>query len=118
MKRRAFVQLLAALAGLPFLAKATSSVRSEEVSKQLLYQSRIPVGTVSAYCGDKVPEGWLACDGSMINRSAYPELFKLLPCTPYNLDYRARLPFEIRDPGHSHGPVAPCVPGYIIKARP
>ncbi|MEN0045500.1 MAG: tail fiber protein [Bacteroidota bacterium] len=35
----------------------------------------MPVGTVLSYAGASVPDGWLLCDGSEVNRDLYPDLF-------------------------------------------
>jgi hypothetical protein len=32
-----------------------------------------PVGTVAAFAGEQMPEGWLPCDGRMLKRNAYTE---------------------------------------------
>ena len=34
-----------------------------------------PVGTVISYMGTTIPDGWLLCDGSQINRTTYAGLF-------------------------------------------
>jgi microcystin-dependent protein len=34
-----------------------------------------PPGSIIAYGGDEVPEGWLLCDGSEVSREAHPDLF-------------------------------------------
>ncbi len=38
----------------------------------------VPVGTVVAFMGQTVPDGWLLCDGSEISRGTYTELFAQL----------------------------------------
>lgn len=35
----------------------------------------IPVGTIAMFGAEKDPEGWLRCDGRLVQRSAYPKLF-------------------------------------------
>ena len=35
----------------------------------------IPVGTIAMFGADRDPEGWLRCDGRLVQRSAYPKLF-------------------------------------------
>ena len=35
----------------------------------------MPVGTIIAFGGETVPKGWIKCDGSIIKRADYPELF-------------------------------------------
>jgi microcystin-dependent protein len=37
--------------------------------------SVIPPGSVIAYAGPTPPAGWLLCDGSLVDRAAFPELF-------------------------------------------
>ena len=37
--------------------------------------SSAPVGTISQFAGNTIPEGWLACDGSAISRTTYASLF-------------------------------------------
>lgn len=34
-----------------------------------------PAGFVAPFAGRSIPDGWLACDGSAVSRSEYPELF-------------------------------------------
>lgn len=41
----------------------------------------VPVGTVIAWPGgaaDSIPDGWLVCDGRILRRSEYPELFAVI----------------------------------------
>jgi len=38
-------------------------------------ESGVPAGTISAFAGTSVPDGWLLCDGSEISRTTYPDLF-------------------------------------------
>lgn len=35
----------------------------------------VPAGAVQAFAMSTVPTGWLACDGALVSRSAYPALF-------------------------------------------
>jgi microcystin-dependent protein len=50
------------------------------VSLPLLAQAGVPSGTVVAYAGkpDRVPAGWLLCDGRAVGRHAYPKLFAVI----------------------------------------
>ncbi len=57
----------------------------------------VPPGTVIAYAGSTIPEGYLLCDGSSISRATYSNLFKAIGIiygvgdgsTTFNLpDYR------------------------------
>ena len=36
------------------------------------------VGQIMAYTGENIPEDWLPCDGRMLRRRTYPELYKVL----------------------------------------
>ncbi|HEX6751434.1 MAG TPA: phage tail protein [Longimicrobium sp.] len=38
----------------------------------------VPVGTVMAYTGEGVPDGWLLCDGRALHRDDWPELFRAI----------------------------------------
>ena len=40
-----------------------------------------PAGTVVAFAGSTIPAGWLLCDGSMVNKSDYPDLFNAIETT-------------------------------------
>lgn len=73
----------------------------------------IPTGTIVAFGGntDRVPAGWLPCDGRSVTRAMFPELFDALGTahggngTNFNLpDYRGRFlrgvdGMAARDPG-------------------
>lgn len=37
-----------------------------------------PAGEIMLFAGDNVPDGWLPCNGALVNRSAYPELFEAI----------------------------------------
>ena len=37
--------------------------------------SGIAVGTITAYAGSTIPQGWLLCDGSAVSRTTYVDLF-------------------------------------------
>lgn len=41
----------------------------------------VPVGTVVAFMGQTVPEGWLLCDGREVSRTDYPTLFSTIGIT-------------------------------------
>jgi len=38
----------------------------------------IPVGTIEAFAGSTIPDGWLLCDGSAISRTTYSDLFAVI----------------------------------------
>jgi hypothetical protein len=115
MKRRSFVQLLLALAGVPFLPKAAS--------KATVSEPAIPVGAVLLKSGP-LPNGWLPCDGRLISRLEHQPLFSVLDTAYGKGDGRTTFALPdlntshihgIRDPGHRHGTELFC--DYIIKAK-
>ena len=53
---------------------ATSGVKSLDDILDIV----IPVGTVIAFAGTTVPNGWLLCDGSAVDRTAYSRLFSAI----------------------------------------
>jgi Phage Tail Collar Domain len=75
MKRRNFLQLMAALAGVGFLPKAASKVAPPP-------PPAIPIGTIQHFIGNNLPVGWLPCDGRQISPNHYPEFFKAIGGTP------------------------------------
>ena len=38
----------------------------------------LPIGAILPFSGDIIPNGWLLCDGSVIEQEDYPELFEVL----------------------------------------
>ncbi len=40
-----------------------------------------PIGTIQAFAFDRVPEGWLPCDGRLLSKKIYPDLFKAIGTT-------------------------------------
>lgn len=73
--------------------------RTSAVLQQILVGSVIPPGTIAPFGGGTIPEGWLLCDGSAINRTTYSNLFAALGIahgqgdnsTTFNLpDYRGQ----------------------------
>lgn len=51
----------------------------EEIQK--LKEELCPVGTIQAFAFEKIPEGWLFCDGSKKEITEFPELFKMIGTT-------------------------------------
>ena len=41
----------------------------------------IPVGTIAMFGADRDPEGWLRCDGRLLDRNAYAKLFSVIGTT-------------------------------------
>lgn len=39
-------------------------------------QQSVPVGSLVAYCGPNVPDGWLLADGSEVSRTTYSDLWQ------------------------------------------
>lgn len=50
-------------------------------SFQGLQSSITPVGVIRFFSGSVIPDGWLLCDGSTINRRAYNNLFNVIGTT-------------------------------------
>lgn len=38
----------------------------------------IPIGTIAMYGADADPEGWIRCDGRLVDRNTYPALFRVI----------------------------------------
>jgi microcystin-dependent protein len=63
-------------------------------------------GTVSTFAGASPPNGWLLCDGAIVSRFVYPELFHVISTTfgsgdgvtTFQLpDLRSRIPLGAGD---------------------
>jgi hypothetical protein len=140
MKRRSFLQMLAALAGLPFLPKAAAKphfigqnsfagpivpVEQMRSAFQTAFQPQpIPVGYLLRYSG-QLPEGWLPCDGRAVSRLEHNSLFDVVGTAYGNGDGLTTFALPdmntahvhgIRDPGHRHG--SEMFGEFIIKAKP
>ena len=51
------------------------------------------VGEISIFAGSDVPYGWLECDGSLISRTAFSDLFAVIGTTyGYQNSYNFKLP--------------------------
>ena len=48
---------------------------------QLLKNEICPVGTIQAFAFNKVPQGWMICDGRSLNKYEYAELFNVIANT-------------------------------------
>ena len=57
-----------------------SAMVAEMISSTLSAQgnSSIPTGTVQAFAGETIPDGWMLCDGSAISRTDYDDLFEVI----------------------------------------
>lgn len=93
----------------------TENTRSElsisgELSRSALYNnvfdfakalsqntnSFIPVGSISAFCGNTPPAKFLFCDGSVYQQSQYPNLFSVISTT-FNIGGETATQFRIPD---------------------
>jgi hypothetical protein len=78
MKRRNFLQIMAALAAAPLVS---TKAKQTLMAKQLATGPALPVGYIQPYVGKvgkAVPSGWLPCDGREIASSEFPDLVALL----------------------------------------
>jgi hypothetical protein len=126
MKRRNFLQLLGALAGVPFLPRTAAKPAAAVTGQNSVVGRRIiPVGAVQPYAGQIVPDGWLPCDGRAMSRLEHKPLFSVLGTIygegdgtrTFNVpDMIPRYPYGIKDPGHQHGREI-FAQQYIIKAK-
>ena len=41
-------------------------------------KNKVLIGSITAYAGHTVPEGYMICDGSTLNKADYPELFDII----------------------------------------
>lgn len=121
MKRRAFVQMLAAVAALPFLPKLAGKPKSPEIVDDMGYgltgfcPPPIPVGTIQTFqyrTERDVPPGWLPCDGRVISRCQFPELAEILGSNKLP-DVNERIQFSPRQIAYD----AYCGIRYMIKAK-
>ncbi len=42
----------------------------------------VPIGTVIIWTKEKIPDGWLECNGQPVNEALYPDLYRLMPIVP------------------------------------
>lgn len=75
---------------------------SLEALIKVIQSQLVPIGTVVAFAGQVVPDGWLFCYGQALKRSEYPELFAALGTTAgigdgsttFNIpDWRGKVPY-------------------------
>ena len=55
-----------------------------------------PVGSIAAYAGQVLPEGWLECNGATLSRVTYEELFEIIGTT-FNTGGEANTHFRLPD---------------------
>lgn len=46
--------------------------------ESLIVNDSSPIGAIQAYGGDIAPDGWLICDGALVSRTTYSELFNVI----------------------------------------
>ena len=71
----------------------------------------VPIGTVLDFCGDSIPDGWLECDGQIIDEELYPALAALVglrfdygdSCLPRVPDLRGNVTVGYAGPGGIEG---------------
>jgi len=83
MKRRSFLVGLTASAASLLLPRLP---RHEEP------QSLIPTGYISPYAREIPPKGWLLCNGAILSRRKYPELYELFKSNPGSTSWSFALP--------------------------
>ena len=54
---------------------------NRQESDQRYFGQGVPAGTVVAYAGQNIPNGWIACHGQWLNRHQYPNLFNAIGYT-------------------------------------
>lgn len=47
-----------------------------------VYVSNLPIGSIVAHTATTIPSGWLACDGSAVDATLYPQLAAQMRLTP------------------------------------
>jgi phage-related tail fiber protein len=57
---------------------ASDLVQENESIASNLEAKNSPVGSVTSFTGNQIPEGWLLCNGLAISRSTYSNLFNLI----------------------------------------
>lgn len=50
----------------------------EYIRREILRAVHIPVGAIFAYPSERIPDGFLPCEGQELSCTQYPELFKLI----------------------------------------
>lgn len=120
------IYLGASLKGTPALpaAEATGAIEVSGAG----YARVVPVGTMTQFVGDTLPAGWVVCDGSTVNISEYPSLYRLIanahggsrwrrkfrvPALP---DMRGRVVGALASPVQAADPAPYLVAQTIIKA--
>lgn len=120
MKRRSFVQILAAFLALPFVPKLAAKPKVPPIVDDMGYglsgyYPPIQVGTISTFSTREhsLPPGWLPCDGRTISACQFPALAEVLGDTKLP-DINSRIRFTPHE-----NPQYEAYTGirYMIKAR-
>lgn len=92
---RGVTTLEGVVAGQP--AEIMKQVQSVAQSIRTMLEKAIPVGTITMFGAERDPEGWMRCDGRLLERNAYSKLFAAIG-TAYGFTTASnfRLP-DIRD---------------------
>lgn len=53
----------------------------EYIKREIAQAAQIPVGAIFAFPSEKIPEGFLPCEGQELSKMQYPELFQLIGTT-------------------------------------
>lgn len=78
--------------------------RQRFASVPYAFSAYVPAGTIVAFAGTNIPDGWLPCNGGLVNRLLYPALFSAISTawgagdgtTNFNLpDLRGRGPVGV-----------------------
>ena len=80
----------------PINANRLNHIEDGIEGAETLANGLVPVGTVLQFAGSNVPTGWAICDGSLLNRADYAELFSAIG-TSYNQSGDASTKFRIPD---------------------
>jgi microcystin-dependent protein len=57
------------------LSRLRQNLSAEELKK---LSAGVPIGTIVSFASEKIPTGWLPCDGTTISRTEFPELFTII----------------------------------------
>lgn len=53
----------------------------EYIKREIASATHIPIGAIFAFPSEKIPEGFLPCEGQELSKIQYPELFQLIGTT-------------------------------------
>jgi len=54
----------------------TIQTYDDKITSQVIMA--VPIGTIMAYSGYKAPDGYLLCNGGLVNKTDYPELYNVI----------------------------------------